>query len=221
MPGYETHIRTLHFGTHDFRIRELLDLQQFADPDLHAHARGISSAQWSLFGHVWPAGELLAQAMATFDVQGKRILELGCGLGLASLVLRQRGADITASDLHPLAETFLAYNAALNALPAVPFRTVDWTASNETLGRFDIIIASDVLYERGHAALLSALIERHAHAASEVLLSDPGRGNSAPFTRALHAQGYASDETRLPLDADDQPPYRARLLHYHRDTANA
>jgi len=76
MSGYDTNIRTLRFGGHDYRIRSFVDLQQFADPDHHARRPGISSAQWSLFGHVWPAGRLLA--MATHDIAGKRILEWGC-----------------------------------------------------------------------------------------------------------------------------------------------
>src|SRR5690606_23893040 len=167
-----------------------VDLQQFADPDNHAQLLGISSAQWSLFGHVWPAGRLLAEAMAIHDIAGKRILELGCGLGLASLVLRRRGADVVASDYHPLAETFLAYNAAFNGLPAVPYRTLRWDTPNDRLGRFDLIIGSDILYERDHAARVSALLPRHAQPVCEVLITDPGRGNSAPFTRALAAQGF-------------------------------
>src|SRR3546814_18440603 len=105
MPGYDTHTRTLRLGGLDYRIRSLADLQQFADPDNHAQLLGISSAQWSLFGHVWPAGRLLAEAMATHDVAGKRILALGCGLGLPSLVLRRRGADVVAREYNPLAAT--------------------------------------------------------------------------------------------------------------------
>lgn len=216
MPGYDTHIRTLQLGGRDYRIRSLVDLQQFADPDHHAQRIGISSAQWSLFGHVWPSGRLLAEAMATHDITGKRILELGCGLGLASLVLRHRGADIVASDHHPLAETFLAYNAALNELPAVPYRTLRWDTPNETLGRFDLIIGSDILYERDHAERLSALLPLHAQPVSEVLITDPGRGNSAPFTRALARQGYALHELRCRMNADDRPPFRGRLLSYVR-----
>lgn len=216
MPGYDTHIRTLHLGGRDYRIRSLVDLQQFADPDHHAARLGISSAQWSLFGHVWPSGRLLAEAMATHDISGKRILELGCGLGLASLVLRHRGADIVASDHHPLAETFLAYNAALNELPAVPYRTLRWDVPNQTLGRFDLIIGSDILYERDHAERLSALLPLHAQPVSEVLITDPGRGNSAPFTRALLGQGYTLSELRCRMDADDRPPFRGRLLSYAR-----
>src|SRR3546814_12380950 len=68
MPGYDTHTRTLRLGGLDYRIRSLADLQQFADPDNHAQLLGISSAQWSLFGHVWPAGRLLAEALAPPEI---------------------------------------------------------------------------------------------------------------------------------------------------------
>jgi hypothetical protein len=81
---------------------------------------------------------------------------------------------------------------------------------------FDLIIGSDILYERGHAALLAAMILRHARPASEVLITDPGRGNSGPFTRALAAQGYTVSEERGPFDARDVAPFRGRLLHYRR-----
>lgn len=221
MPGYATHTRTLRIGQHDYRIRSLVDVQQFADPDHHAERVGISSAQWSLFGHVWPAGRLLAEAMASEDIAGRRILEIGCGLGLASLVLQRRGAEITASDQHPLAEVFLAYNAALNDLQAVRFRTLYWERRNDSLGEFDLIIGSDVLYERDHAGLLAALLLRHARASAVVLIADPGRGNSAPLTRALLAQGYTASEQRHPLHRDDPPPGRGRLLRYRRVQAES
>ncbi|MFI4959611.1 MAG: class I SAM-dependent methyltransferase, partial [Lysobacterales bacterium] len=110
MPGYTTRELLVRLGGHDYRIRALSDLQQFADPHQLADRIGISSALWSLFGQVWPAGRVLAEAMSTHDIVGKRILELGCGLGLSSLVLQQRHADITASDHHPLAESFLRHN---------------------------------------------------------------------------------------------------------------
>jgi predicted nicotinamide N-methyase len=221
MPGYDTQTRTLRFGDRDFLIRSLVDAQQFADPDRLAERAGISSAQWSLFGHAWPSGQLLAEVMATQDIAGKRILEVGCGLGLASLVLRQRGADITASDHHPLAEVFMAYNAALNGLEAVPYRTLHWNLPNETLGDFDLIIGSDVLYERGHASLLAALLPRHARPTSDVLITDPGRGNSGQFTRALIAQGYAATEQRGRMEPDEVPPFRGRILRFHREAAKS
>ena len=216
MPGYATRLLTLRFGGMDYRIRALSDRQQFADPYGHAERAGISSANWCLFGQVWPSGRVLAQAMSGFDVAGKRILELGCGLGLASLVLNRRKADITASDHHPLAEEFLTYNAALNGLPVPAYLDLAWTLPQPDLGHFDLIIASDVLYERGHAEQLSLLLSLHARPEAEVLITDPGRGNSGAFTAALQAQGYAVNEVRSAFDDGDLPPYRGRLLSYRR-----
>jgi predicted nicotinamide N-methyase len=159
---------------------------------------------------------VLAEAMSTFEVAGKRILELGCGLGLSSLVLQQRGADVTASDHHPLAESFLAHNAALNHLPTIAYRDLPWVVPDATLGRFDLIIGSDILYERDHAALLAQMMLRHASVDAQILITDPGRGNSASFTRALAGQGYGVSEQRSRFDETDVAPFRGRLLSYRR-----
>jgi predicted nicotinamide N-methyase len=216
MPGYQVREIEQAIGGHRYRLRLLSDTQQFADPDGHGARAGVSPAQWSLFGQLWPAGRLLAQAMERFDIAGKRILELGCGIGLASLVLQRRGAEIVATDSHPLAEVFLAYNAALNALPAVHYRQVNWELPLPALGRFDAIIASDVLYERGQAELVAAMVERHALPDAEVLVTDPGRGNSARFGRLLEAQHFTMASEPCPMDDNDTPPHRGRLLHFRR-----
>jgi predicted nicotinamide N-methyase len=216
MPGYTTRELKVRLGEHDYSIRALSDRQQFADPHQQAARIGISSSLWCLFGQVWPSGRVLAQAMCTFDVSGKRILEIGCGLGLSSLVLQRRGADITASDHHPLAESFLQHNATQNLLPHVRYRDLRWEIPDDELGRFDLIIGSDILYEQGHAALLGDMLVRHAKPTAEILITDPGRGNSAAFTRALLAQGYDVSEQRSRFDDTDREPFRGRLLSYRR-----
>jgi predicted nicotinamide N-methyase len=216
MPGYATRCLTVHIGEHDYRLRALSDLNQFVDRDGAAERAGISSAQWSLFGYPWPSGCVLAETMSTFDVGGKRILELGCGLGLSSIVLQHRGADITASDHHPLASSFLEYNAALNGLAKITYRDLPWADVDEELGHFDLIIGSDILYERGHAALVSDLIAQHACAGSEVLITDPGRGNSGSFSRAMESQGYTVSEQRSRFEEHEIAPFRGRLLSYSR-----
>lgn len=221
MSGYSTRNERVSIGGHVYRLRVLSDKQQFSDPDGHASRLGISSAQWSLFGQVWPSGRLLAQAMHRFDISNKRILELGCGIGLASLVLQHRGADVVASDMHPLAESFLAYNAALNELPALHYRQLRWNVALPTLGHFDLIIASDVLYEIDHAELLARVVEQHAYPDAEVLMTDPGRGHSNRFSRLLATQGFTLMEERCPMDDRDSPPYRGHLLHYTRHRGSA
>ena len=94
-PGYEVQLETLAIaGGGDLEIRSLLDRQQYWDPDGAAARVGISSASWSLFGQVWPSSRLLANLMQSWNPTGQRILETGCGLGLASLVLHRRNCDI-------------------------------------------------------------------------------------------------------------------------------
>ncbi len=216
MPGYVTRLHTVRLGGHDFPIRALSDLQQFSAPTGHATRAGICSSLWSLFGQIWPSGRVLAEAMSSFDVAGKRILELGCGLGLSRLVLAYRGANVVASDHHPLAETFLAYNAGLIDLPAVTYCDLPWVVPDTGLGRFDLIIGSDILYERDHAAQIAAMVLRHASPDAELLVTDPGRGNSAPFSRAMALLGYEVTEQRRRFNEKDLQPSRGRLLSYRR-----
>ncbi len=216
MPGYAVQIVSLRIGDNDYRMRALSDRQQFADPHGDAERAGISSASWPLFGQIWPAGVVLAEAANVLPIAGRRILEFGCGLALASLVLQRRGANITASDHHPLVADFLRQNAALNGLPEVPYRDAPWASEDPTLGRYDVLLGADVLYERDHVALLGGFLERHAAPSAEILITDPGRGHANALSRALGLQGYALSEERRSFAASDAPPYRGRLLRYRR-----
>jgi predicted nicotinamide N-methyase len=221
VPGYHIKVQTLAIdGAADLQIRSLLDHQQFADPAGAADALGISSAQWPLFGQLWPSGLHLAAAMAVRPLsEGERILEIGCGLALASLVCHRRGAEVTASDIHPLAGAFLLENLRLNELAPMRYCHGDWSAdavpaaggAPRVQGRFDLIIGSDVLYERDDGGALAAFIERHALPNCEVWIVDPNRGNRPAFTRALTALGFAVDETPL-----EGPGYRGRLMRFAR-----
>ncbi len=217
-PGaeYRTRLIDVRLPGDDYCIRALADRQQYADSDGLAELAGISSAQWCLFGQLWPAGRILAAAMVEFEVAGKRILEIGCGLGLSSLVLQRRRADITASDHHPLAEQFLRGNAVRNGLPIVTYHDLPWLTADIVLGRFDLIIGSDVLYEHRHVAQLAALLERHARDGAEIMITDPGRGFGNPLSHALRDQDYRVVEARCAFEDTDRAPYRGRLLHYRR-----
>ncbi len=217
-PGadYQVKFETLNLGGRDYRIRSLLDRQQFSDPDGSAERAGISSATWPLFGLVWPSSRILAGAMQDYAMEGKRILEIGCGLALASLVMGRRGADITASDCHPLAAAFLAENLCLNEMAPIPFQTGNWSASDPDLGRFDVIIGSDVLYERDQPNLLSRFIERHSRPDVEVIIVDPDRGNRAKFTRDMQDLGYDHSEARAATRQTSGESYKGRILNYRR-----
>jgi predicted nicotinamide N-methyase len=225
MPGYDIKVQTLAIdGAADLRISSLLDHQQFADPAGAAQALGISSAQWPLFGQVWPSSLHLAAAMAVRPISdGERILEIGCGLALASLVCHRRGGEVTASDIHPLAGAFLLENLRLNDLGPMRYCHGDWTedavvaegGAPRVHGRFDLIIGSDVLYERDDGGALAAFIEKHALPRCELLIVDPNRGNRAAFGRRMAGLGFGFSEVLLSAEMG-RPDYRGRLMRFVR-----
>lgn len=217
MPRYEVEIVTHRIGDSDFRIRTLLNKQQFSDSDGAAERAGVSPASWPLFGVVWPAGLALAETMSRFPVDGKNILELGCGIGLTSLVLARRGANITACDHHPLAGDFLRQNAELNGLLPITFLNAPWLGPNPLLGRYDLIIGSDLLYERDHAALLAGFINHHTNPAAQVLIADPGRGYVSPFSALMVTQGYVRTAQPMPMaQSVGMPASRGQLFSFVR-----
>lgn len=222
MPGYETKVESLALdGMADLVIRSLKDRQQFADADGAAERVGISSAMWPIFGLVWPSGRILTEHLATLELGQRRILELGCGLGLASLAMHRRGADVTASDIHPLAAAFFEANLALNALAAIPFFGGAWSLSAPELGRFDLLVGSDVLYDHSHAEELAAFIGRHANPTAEVIIVDPNRGHRSAFRRLMLAHDFAGAVVAAPMRRfEGALPFRGQILTFTR-TAGA
>jgi len=215
-PDYQVKFETLRLGGLDYVIRSLLDRQQYCDPDGAAERAGISSASWPLFGQVWPSARILAGIVQTLPILGRRVLEIGCGLGLASLVMQRRGADVTAGDLHPLAGAFMAENLRLNHLQAMDFRTGSWSETDSSLGRFDLIVGSDVLYERDLPGLLAGFIDRHSGPSVEVIIVDPDRGNRPAFNREMARLGYRHEAVPAASRQECGEPYKGRVLSYRR-----
>jgi predicted nicotinamide N-methyase len=125
------------------------------------------------WAELWPAGLELARALPT-RLAGVRVVELGCGLGVPALVAAARGADTTAVDWASDAVELLGRNAARNGL-VVDARVADWRAFE---GRFDLVLAADVLYEARNVGPLLDLLPRLA---PEAILAEPGRPHAAAF----------------------------------------
>ena len=209
--------QTIEFDTTDIHIKSLRDKQQYNDPFGEAEAFGISSAQWPLFGIVWTSSEVLAREMEHFPIGKKRILEVGCGMALTSLLLNSRHADITATDIHPEVGTFLADNAKLNNGADIPFLRADWKNLNEGLGKFDVIIGSDILYEKEHIELLSEFINQHTESTCEVILVDPGRHHHAPFSKKMVNLGFKHTQHKSEFTELVSGDFNGQVLNYSRD----
>lgn len=208
--------QTVEFGTTDIHLCTLRDKQQFSDPEGAADQLGISSAMWPLFGVVWPSGLVLANYMQDYITKGKRILEIGCGMALTSHLLNARQDDITATDYHPEAEFFLNRNTALNNGKSIPFERTGWADFTDQLGRFDLIIGSDLLYEDDHIALLSTFIQNHAEAVCEVIIVDPGRGRKNKFSALMQSHGFSHNHIKAVPATNLEQPFKGDILCFSR-----
>lgn len=131
---------------------------------------------WSV---VWRSGVALGRELEGSRLAGLRVVELGCGLAVPSLVAARAGAAVLATDGCAEALELVERNARENGLSIVTAR-VDWRAADELVARgpFDLVLAADVLYERAGVALLLSLLPRLGR---EVWLADPGRSVAGAF----------------------------------------
>ncbi len=214
MPPIRVRYQTIELDDTDIHVRSLRDNQQFSDESGEAEKLGISSASWPLFGVVWPSSVVLAHLMLSYEIAGLRVLEVGCGIGLSSLVLNHRQADITATDYHPSADAFLQKNALLNGDEPIPFVRTGWADAPTNLGLFDLIVGSEILYEVSHSGLLSAFIDQHAKAKCEVIIVDPGRGERGRFNRKMAELGYEQSLIASEYADGLSPPFAGHILRY-------
>ncbi len=208
--------QTIEFGKIDIHLCTLRDKQEFHDPAGIAEDMGISSASWPLFGVVWPSSLVLAHYLCDYDTGSRRILEVGCGMALSSLLLNKQLKNITATDYHPESEAFLKRNTLLNADREIDYEQVGWADAKDELGLFDLIIGSDLLYEDEHIALLANFIEGHSKPSCEVIIVDPGRGRKNKLSARMVDFGFASSQSK-PVHTDYlEKDFRGHILKFVR-----
>jgi predicted nicotinamide N-methyase len=149
------------------------------------------------WAELWPAATALAGALP--DVNGRRVVELGCGLGVTSLVAAAKGALVTATDWAPEAIELLRENAERNGL-RLRAEVRDWR--EPWAERFDLALAADVLYEHRN---VEPVLERLRELAPEALVGLAGRPYEAEFLRRVgQYEEVAPRVVRLP--ARSAPP---------------
>jgi predicted nicotinamide N-methyase len=139
----------------------------------------------------WPSGAVLAGAVADDPPPpGARVLELGCGLGLPSIVAAREGASVLATDGSSDAVVFAAHSLALNELDG-EVAEVDWATQGDALvarGPWDVVLAADVLYLQGNVDLALDLVPRLVAPGGEIRLADPRRAGTRDFLAAARAR---------------------------------
>jgi predicted nicotinamide N-methyase len=164
-------------GGRDLRLLRPRDAEALLDEE--AFEREEFLPYWA---ELWPSALALARAIAGRALRGARTLELGCGLGLPSIAAALAGGRVLATDWSAEAVEMTAANAERNDAQ-VETLVCSWTAPEPLLARapWDLVLASDVLYEARNGDVLLELLPRLGR---EVLLADPGRKPAGRFLEA-------------------------------------
>lgn len=167
----------------------------YAVPDLEAlvdrEALLRGEAEPPYWAYLWTGARVLARYLASFEtLAGRRVLEIGCGLGLPGLVAARAGARVTFVDQ---AEPALAFVRASAALHGVPCTTVAADMRTFTApARFDLVIAAEVVYDRDAIGLVADVLEAQLAPGGVGLVSDGYRTDTRGFYHALAERDFAS-----------------------------
>lgn len=164
-------------GGRDLRLLRPRDAEALLDEE--AFEREEFLPYWA---ELWPSAVALARAVAARSLRGARTLELGCGLGLPSIAAALSGGRVLATDWSAEAIAMTTRNAERNGA-ALETLVCSWTEPEPLLARapWDLVLASDVLYEPRNGDVLLELLPRLG---ADVWLADPGRPPAAPFLDA-------------------------------------
>lgn len=113
----------------------------------------------------WASGMALSKEILSRKAffQDKRVLDFGSGCGVVAIAAALAGADVTACEIDPIARKMIKHNSNLNEVEVV---LVDDLQVVE--GKFDVVLAADVLYEKSNLKVLDLLLNY----SSQVVFAD-------------------------------------------------
>ena len=145
------------------------------------------------FGVMWEAGIGLSQYLTKEMCKDKKILEIGCGLGLPSFVASRFNGKVVATDFHADVPVFLKINQQKNNIK-FEYIVMNWRNEIErissSLGLFDLVLGSDLLYESQHAMEVAKALIAFLKPGGKIILSDPGRAYVQKFVSSMKELGY-------------------------------
>lgn len=169
----------------DIAGREIVLLHPESAEDLIDERDFERDERLPYWAEIWPSSRVLAAQLLEMNARDRALLELGCGAGLVAAAAALGGFRVTVSDYYEDALRFSSANAWLNEIPAPKTMLLDWRALPENAARYDVIVASDVLYEREYGRLVANAIGALLADSGTAYLADPGRVGRDEFLRSL------------------------------------
>ena len=144
------------------------------------------------WAELWPSSTVLAKFLVEEERPSARAIELGSGIGLVAIAAALAGHDVLATDYYEDALAFTRANSFRVLGRELPTMLLDWRAVPRTLGRFELVLASDVLYESRYAPLVAGVIDRLLAPRGTALVADPGRVAAGAFVDACRERGMGA-----------------------------
>jgi predicted nicotinamide N-methyase len=177
--------------------------------DREALLRDANAPEPPYWAHLWTASRALANHVASVaSWQGKRVIDIGSGLGLLSVVAALKGADVTAIDMAPEAVAMTSANAALNGC-RVSATVADLRKDRMDSG-FDYCLAADVTYDPSLQNALAAFFARHLAADGIGWCAESVRTHDRGFREACVANRLRVDEIEV-TEVEDGRPVTVRI----------
>lgn len=153
------------------------------------------------WAELWPSAIALARYLSHEDLASKRAIELGCGVGLPTVVALARGAEVLATDHYEAALDFTLHNARTNLGRELETALIDWHVPDaQHLGSFDLVLAADVLYEHRNAPALADLAPRLLAPGGEALFADPRRKDAPLFLEMMETRGFENTTKEMMVE---------------------
>ena len=175
------------------------------------------------WGEIWPSGVILAGAIAREPnaLLGRRVLELGPGVGVTAVAALQAGADLVVADAEPGSLDFCAFNTLDNVGIEPKTVCVNWrTPSREFFAvaseGFSLVLAADALYEYEDVEPLITLVERILAPGGELWLAEPGRNAGKDLVNTMHTRGWRDEEEEYISFLPDPHDRRKDIVTVHR-----
>jgi predicted nicotinamide N-methyase len=165
---------------------------------------------------LWPSARILAETIRAEVGEGRRLIELGCGLGLATIAAMDAGFDVLATDYYEDAIHMTRANAWRNLGREPAIQLVNWRLWPDDIGTFDVVLAADVLYEKEYAILVADCIARALAPDGVAFIADPGRLALPDFHARLPKAGLrvaSTTKTKYEAGVIKQEIQVMRIVH--------
>ena len=189
-------------GNQQYKIYKIKNIDHVLDQVLESASNPDDDMPY--WAEIWPSSIALSQYIAKSNkLRDKEILELGCGVGLPSIIAKEQGATVTLSDFQEDALRIAELNWIVNfgELPRVMI--LDWRKPPSNL-KYEIIIASDVVYEQSLFLPVLNTLKNVLADNGELYLSEPNRNVAREFFGLLHSQNFQFEKSDEKVDNGDR-----------------